>query len=677
MNWIDKMMKYHTKYIFIVVFVVLIGYIILRRPREQEDFILDEIMNVEQDTMVNGKNVQKKLDKQTSALVKAQKELDAELKIAEEKKATYIKKMLEVGRVQLRKAMGNKDVVSNQDIEYFVNKLLQAETMQTPIGKLLPIQHMENFTNEQSFLYSLEFEYPDMTFEQGPNNTVRTLDPTDFKDIITNSTFDKPTSKTIEVVSNETELSLSDILSQDKSMDQKDITKMTFTLDTTDTLDTRTIVSDNFKKSKISFRFDTTKGSSVFKLDETPIVLKLNERPMTVAHYISHYPVYIIRIKGERDDESKVLRENKFISKYMIPLSMTLTQLRTALQSLPGMDIAEKSTLWVATKDENISEELLNTISKENIRDFMITQDILKSSIENIEKVDITNNKQSTVRELITRNNILSTVLFVYDEKMVSFRQQLMKARSNRRKMGEEATDFTNVDTQADQKAEEIASGERLLKLGCSTNEDCNVVHGGGKNKCVNYSCKCVEGSGTFCHEHPTNYKAVNEMSPDELKQFQEINDFSGMTIQDYKNWLSSFKDPFVLDDVHLLVFKRMQRGERLTVSDIPGQGIASNMDVSYISAIHNTAPVVTKGYDHFDNIATYKDGMDKEEKNRQFFKRIARFDGRSLETEPSEPETDKKGIQYIRAGNSDQLGYYTTLKDFNQPLWMEDAVDK
>ena len=118
------------------------------------------------------------------------------------------------------------------------------------------------------------------------------------------------------------------------------------------------------------------------------------------------------------------------------------------------------------------------------------------------------------------------------------------------------------------------------MQVGCTTDSDCNIVWGDGKNTCKSdRSCHCVNGSGPFCQYGPTNYKDPKDMTDMEMKQFR-YKYRNDMTLQDYKNWLMTYKD----DDQHLRSHHRenlaiLMRGGQLTEKDIPAIRIKPPMD--------------------------------------------------------------------------------------------------
>ena len=117
-------------------------------------------------------------------------------------------------------------------------------------------------------------------------------------------------------------------------------------------------------------------------------------------------------------------------------------------------------------------------------------------------------------------------------------------------------------------------------KIGCKTDNDCNVVNGNGLNVCKSDgSCHCLSGSGMFCQYGPTNYKDPNSMTDQEKRifKYQYRNNF---TLQDYKNWLFLYKDdPQHLRENHKDNLAKLLRGDTLFVQDMPNIRIIPPMD--------------------------------------------------------------------------------------------------
>ena len=96
----------------------------------------------------------------------------------------------------------------------------------------------------------------------------------------------------------------------------------------------------------------------------------------------------------------------------------------------------------------------------------------------------------------------------------------------------------------------------------CRKDDDCNLVNKSANNKCVNHQCKCKTGtSGSFCEKDvntKTYYLDPKLMSLSQQLKFKNQADLSKMTDQDYKNWLSLFKnDLYNLPPQHLSRFMK------------------------------------------------------------------------------------------------------------------------
>lgn len=117
-------------------------------------------------------------------------------------------------------------------------------------------------------------------------------------------------------------------------------------------------------------------------------------------------------------------------------------------------------------------------------------------------------------------------------------------------------------------------------KIGCKTDDDCNIVNGNGLNVCKSDgSCHCLSGSGTFCQYGPTNYKDPKSMTEEERRifKYQYRNNF---TLQDYKNWLLLYKnDEQHLRENHRGNLEKLLRGDTLFVQDMPNIRIIPPMD--------------------------------------------------------------------------------------------------
>lgn len=119
--------------------------------------------------------------------------------------------------------------------------------------------------------------------------------------------------------------------------------------------------------------------------------------------------------------------------------------------------------------------------------------------------------------------------------------------------------------------------------IGCTTDADCNVVNGDGRNVCKSDgTCSCVGGgSGQFCHYGPTAYRDPKDMTPDERRRFKAKyrNTF---TLQDYKNWLELYKhDPENLREHHRRNLRILMQGGQLTPKDVPSMRIRPPTDAS------------------------------------------------------------------------------------------------
>jgi hypothetical protein len=117
-------------------------------------------------------------------------------------------------------------------------------------------------------------------------------------------------------------------------------------------------------------------------------------------------------------------------------------------------------------------------------------------------------------------------------------------------------------------------------KIGCKTDNDCNIVNGNGLNVCKSDgTCHCLSGSGTFCQYGPTNYKDPKSMTDEERRifKYQYRNNF---TLQDYKNWLLLYKDDSQhLRENHRDNLAKLLRGDTLYVQDMPNIRIIPPMD--------------------------------------------------------------------------------------------------
>jgi len=111
----------------------------------------------------------------------------------------------------------------------------------------------------------------------------------------------------------------------------------------------------------------------------------------------------------------------------------------------------------------------------------------------------------------------------------------------------------------------------QLPKVGCTTDADCNVVNGDGKNVCkADGTCYCLSGSGLFCHYGPTKFTDPKDMTPKELNRFK-WKYRNNMTLQDYKNWLLLYRtDPENLRQHHRKNLQILLRGGQLSEKHVP-----------------------------------------------------------------------------------------------------------
>lgn len=118
--------------------------------------------------------------------------------------------------------------------------------------------------------------------------------------------------------------------------------------------------------------------------------------------------------------------------------------------------------------------------------------------------------------------------------------------------------------------------------IGCTRDEDCNTVYGGGKNVCKSDGkCYCLTGSGPFCQYGPTNYKDPKDMTVEERQRFK-WKYRSNMTLQDYKNWLYLYKDEIEnLRQHHRRNLLKLLRGGQLTERDVPAVQIKPPTDAA------------------------------------------------------------------------------------------------
>ena len=83
-----------------------------------------------------------------------------------------------------------------------------------------------------------------------------------------------------------------------------------------------------------------------------------------------------------------------------------------------------------------------------------------------------------------------------------------------------------------------------IYKIGCTSDSDCNIVYGNGRNICKsNNECYCNVGTGKFCHIGPTNFKDPKIMTKEEKTEFKNNYSKKKFTLNDYKNWLLLHKN--------------------------------------------------------------------------------------------------------------------------------------
>ena len=107
----------------------------------------------------------------------------------------------------------------------------------------------------------------------------------------------------------------------------------------------------------------------------------------------------------------------------------------------------------------------------------------------------------------------------------------------------------------------------------CSSNSDCNLIPGQSGNVCtIDSSCHCLTGIGPKCNRSLTYYKELTEMTPAQKLKFKKRAKLSKMTLKDYTNWLSMFKND--LDDLalnhpaHTKNFEKFLAGKQITTKD-------------------------------------------------------------------------------------------------------------
>lgn len=121
----------------------------------------------------------------------------------------------------------------------------------------------------------------------------------------------------------------------------------------------------------------------------------------------------------------------------------------------------------------------------------------------------------------------------------------------------------------------ETPATEVKRTVGCSSDADCNIVNGDGRNVCKSDgTCHCVNGSGIFCHLGPTSYRDPKDMTPEDRARFK-LKFRNNMTLQDYKNWLMLYKGEIeTLRQHHRRNLIKLMKGGQLTVRDVPSTRI-------------------------------------------------------------------------------------------------------
>lgn len=126
----------------------------------------------------------------------------------------------------------------------------------------------------------------------------------------------------------------------------------------------------------------------------------------------------------------------------------------------------------------------------------------------------------------------------------------------------------------------------------CENDADCNEFYGDGANICKsNGRCHCIKGSGSLCQHGPTNYMDPKDMTKEQRNRFENMEDLTKMTVQDYKNWLRLFKNkPNDLSESHFINYQKLKRGDNLRVIDIPKANITPPRKVhSYFAKLWET----------------------------------------------------------------------------------------
>ena len=126
----------------------------------------------------------------------------------------------------------------------------------------------------------------------------------------------------------------------------------------------------------------------------------------------------------------------------------------------------------------------------------------------------------------------------------------------------------------------------------CETDEDCNEFNGNGENICKsNGKCYCIKGSGSLCEYGPTNYMDPKDMTKEQRNRFENMQDLSKMTIQDYINWLNLYKKKMhELSESHFINMQKLKKGEQIKLIDIPKANITPERNVhSYFAKLWET----------------------------------------------------------------------------------------
>ena len=138
---------------------------------------------------------------------------------------------------------------------------------------------------------------------------------------------------------------------------------------------------------------------------------------------------------------------------------------------------------------------------------------------------------------------------------------------------------------------DEVKSDEGNSRV-CEKDADCNEFYGDGENICKsNGRCHCIKGSGSLCQHGPTNYMDPKDMTKEQRNRFENMEDLTKMTVQDYINWLRLFKNkPNDLSESHFINYQKLKRGDNLRVIDIPKANITPPRKVhSYFAKLWET----------------------------------------------------------------------------------------